>query len=266
MSTPTGDRPRHKRQLRNYLLDKSFQLKYAGFIFGVAAVLSAALGALLWQTSQRLVGVSQTAVSQGQHVVELGRQVAKESEKVSQVVQMNLVEDPFYKDNPELLAAFESDNEKKNALLVEQQEALEAQAASLQQQSAEIEAGQQRMLITLFVLLLLLSVGVGLAGIVVTHKVAGPIYKMIRQIRDVEDGHWNMPSPLRKGDELTHFFTAFEEMVQALRDQREHEMGLMDQLKERLGEMTPEQRAIYDELYKEMRRALHGDEEEEAAT
>ena len=38
MTTPTQGPPRYKRRLRNYLLDKSFQLKYAGFIFGVAAV------------------------------------------------------------------------------------------------------------------------------------------------------------------------------------------------------------------------------------
>ena len=44
MTTPTQGPPRYKRRLRNYLLDKSFQLKYAGFIFGVAAVLSVVWG------------------------------------------------------------------------------------------------------------------------------------------------------------------------------------------------------------------------------
>ena len=205
-------------------------------------------------------------MSQGKHVVELGRKVAKESEKVSKVVQMNIVKDPFYADNPELLAAFENDNKQQNALLVEQQQALEAHAATLERQSAEIESEQRAMLITLFVVLLVLSVAVGLAGIVVTHKVAGPIYKMIHQIKDVEDGHWNMPGKLRKGDELGHFFEAFEEMVRALRTQREHEIELMEQLRERLGEMSPEQREAYDELYAQMQYALHGDEEAEAAS
>lgn len=254
----SGGGKRHKRHLKNYLLDKSFQLKYAGFIFGVAAILSAVMGVLLWQTSQRLVGVSQTAVAEGSRVVELGRKVAAESKKVSSVVEMNLVKDPFYADNPELLAAFESDNEKKNAVLVEQQEALEAQAANLSKQSEQIEAGQQAMLTTLFAVLLLLSVAVGLAGIVVTHKVAGPIYKMTRQFHDVADGHWNMPSPLRKGDELGDFFHEFEDMVGALRSQREHEMELMAELESRLGEMTAEQREKFDELHREMNRALHG--------
>jgi HAMP domain-containing protein len=252
-----GGKP-YKRKLRNYLLDPSFQLKYAGFIFGVAAALSLLLGTLLWFTSQRLVDVSQTAVAEGQHVVELGRKVAAESEKVSKVVEMNIVKDPFYADNPELLEAFKAENADKGAVLVEQQQALEKQAETLKQKSAEIAAQQQVMLWTLFALLALLSVGVGLAGIVVTHRVAGPIFKMVRQIHDVEDGHWNMPSPLRPGDELGHFFKAFEEMVQTMRDQRQHEIDLMDELAEQLGDMGAEPRATYDELHAEMLRALHG--------
>jgi nitrogen fixation/metabolism regulation signal transduction histidine kinase len=128
----------------------------------------------------------------------------------------------------------------------------------LSSQSAEIEAGQQAMLMTLFGVLLLLSVAVGLAGIVVTHKVAGPIYKMTRQFHDVADGHWNMPSPLRKGDELGDFFREFEDMVRALRTQREKEMEILAELKERMGDMTDEQKKTYDQLHREMERALHG--------
>ena len=46
-----GPKKRYKRKLSNFLLDRSFQLKYAGFLFGVAAVLSAGLGYLLWTTN-----------------------------------------------------------------------------------------------------------------------------------------------------------------------------------------------------------------------
>ena len=46
---------RHKRQFKNYLLDRGFQLKYAGLLFAVAGVLSVVLGFLLWRTSQALV-------------------------------------------------------------------------------------------------------------------------------------------------------------------------------------------------------------------
>jgi nitrogen fixation/metabolism regulation signal transduction histidine kinase len=219
-----------QRKLRNFLLDKSFQLKYAGFLFGVTAVLSLVLGALLWRTSEEMVAQSREAVAQGQQVVELGQTVAAESKKVTSVVEMNIVKDPFYADNPELLATFKEDSQKKDSVLIEQQRALEQQAATLTAQSAKLETQSTTMLLTLFGMLTLLCIGVGLAGIVVTHKVAGPIFKMRRQIHDLADGSWNMPAPLRPGDELAEFFHEFENCVRSLREQRERELSILDAL------------------------------------
>ena len=50
-----GGSPRKQRRIRNYLLDRGYQLKYAGYLVAVAAVLSLFLGYLLWRTSQSLV-------------------------------------------------------------------------------------------------------------------------------------------------------------------------------------------------------------------
>jgi geranylgeranyl reductase len=55
------------------------------------------------------------------------------------------------------------------------------------------------------------------AGIVFTHKVAGPIFKMKRLLRQVGAGKLVLRERLRKGDELQHFFEVFEEMVAELR-------------------------------------------------
>jgi len=220
---------RHKRQFKNYLLDRGFQLKYAGLLFAVAGVLSVVLGFLLWRTSQALVVQSREAVAKGQQVVLLGQQVAKESRKVSSVVEMNIVKDPFYADNPELLAAFKEDAANKDAVVIEQQRLLQEQARALGQQSAELEERQRTMLVSLFGMLTLLVFAVGLVGIVVTHKVAGPIFKMTRQINQLGEGSWRLPAPLRQGDELVHFFGAFAKMVHNLRAQRERELDMLDQ-------------------------------------
>jgi nitrogen fixation/metabolism regulation signal transduction histidine kinase len=233
-----GGPVRHKRKLRNYLLDRSFQLKYAGYLFGVAALLSAVLGFLLWNTSRSLIDQSNKTVEQSEQVVALGRKVADESRKVSAVVQMNLVKE--YGDNPELVEAFRGENADIEGRLTDQHKALEAQAAVLGEQSASIAAQQRTMLTSLFALLLLLVVGVGLAGIVVTHKVAGPIYKMKRQINILKDGNWRMPDPLRKGDELTEFFGAFRDMVKSFREHQVEEIERLDaviaDLRERVGD------------------------------
>lgn len=215
---------RHQRRLRNYLLNSRFQLKYTGYLVGITALLSVCLGAILWRTSEAGIAQSHKAVQQGEQVVARGREVLKESQKVSAVVQMNIVRDPVYGENPALLEAFQSDAAAQDSRLLTQQRALEQQSSELKKQAADLAAQQRTMLVTLCVVLTLLVVLTGCAGIVVTHKVAGPIYKMKRQLRDVGKGRLSIPTPLRRGDELTDFFQAFDSMVRSLRERQEQEI------------------------------------------
>jgi nitrogen fixation/metabolism regulation signal transduction histidine kinase len=190
--------------------------------------LSASLGLILWRTSVAVIEQSHEAVDQGEQVVSLGREVVKESQKVSAVVQMNIVKDPVYADNPALAEAFKLDAAVQDDRLREQQDKLEAQAAALRQQSQGLMSKQRTMFTTLLAALSLLVVLIGFAGIVVTHKVAGPIFKMKRQIKAVADGHLAVPGQLRKGDELVDFFEVFREMVVSLRRRQEQEIALLE--------------------------------------
>lgn len=253
-----GPSGRNRRQLRNFLLDRGFQLKYAGYFVVLAIVLSGSLGVLLWRTSQSLVQQSREAVQQAEQVVELSREVAAESKKVSEVVKMNIIKDPVYAESPELAAAFDTDASKREATIQRQQQALKAQAAALKGQSAAIATQQRTMLLTLVLVLSALVVGVGLGAIVVTHKVAGPIFKMTRQIRTVASGNWRVPDPLRKGDELMAFFQEFENMVRSMRKQRKKELALLEAALERgepeeSGEVKLES---LEELREELRKAI----------
>jgi nitrogen fixation/metabolism regulation signal transduction histidine kinase len=219
---------RGQRRLKNYLLDRHFQLKYSGYLMGIALLVSVGLGFVLWHTSQAVIDQSRRAVQQGEQVVARSREVVDESRKVSLVVQMNIVKDPVYSENPALLEAFKADTDRQDQRFVTQQKSLEAQAGDLKVQSASIERQQRTLLITLFVALALLVVLIGLAGIVVTHRVAGPIHKMRRQIREVGEGILRPPTPLRRGDELVDFFTAFDTMVKNLRSRQEAEIQQID--------------------------------------
>src|SRR5690349_840045 len=122
---------RHQRKLKNYLLDAHFQLKYAAYLVGIAFVLSASLGFILWQTSNAVLAQSRESVAVGGQVVERGRQVVEESKKVNAVVQMNIVRDPAYGDNPALLAAFQADAKENDDRLSAQQQGLEDQSNRL---------------------------------------------------------------------------------------------------------------------------------------
>lgn len=250
-------RGRQQRRLRNYLLDRHFQLKYSGYLVLSAAVLSVALGFILWRTSQAVITQSHEAVQQGEQVVARGREVVSESRKVSAVVQMNIVKDPVYSNNPALLDAFKTDAKKQDARLKKQQDALEAQATLLQRQSIDLVHRQHTMFVSLCAVLTLLVLGVGLAGIVVTHRVAGPIFKMKRQIREVGEGHFKMPDKLRKGDELVDFFEAFDGMVRSLRARRETEVAELESAIEKLGSQSSgEALANLRELSADMKRPL----------
>ncbi len=219
---------RHQRRLRNYLLDSHFQLKYTSYLVLIALVISAGLGAFLWRTSREVLAQSQKAVQQGEQVVARGREVLTESQKVSAVVQMNIVKDPVYSDNPALLDAFKEDAAKQDERLLQQQQALERQSSDLKAQSAAIAGQQNAMFFGLCGALTLLVVVIGIAGILVTHKVAGPIFKMKRQIKDVGEGHLRVPSPLRKGDELVEFFETFRHMVINLRERQQGEIDKLE--------------------------------------
>jgi nitrogen fixation/metabolism regulation signal transduction histidine kinase len=237
---------RFQRSARNYLLDRHFQLKYTGFLVGVALFLSTALGLLLWNSSSQIIRQSERAVEQGretvkqgQETVARGQQVIQLSRQVSQVVAMNIAKE--YKDDPELAKTFGQDAQRDESKLKEEQAKLEkdaaylsARAQELAEQSDGVARSQRELLWGLVAVLALLVVGIGLAGIVFTHKIAGPIFKMKRLLREVGEGKLVLREKLRKGDELQHFFEAFEKMVEDMRRHQQGEIAKVDEILARL--------------------------------
>jgi len=120
-SLSSGLAGRHQRRVKNYLLDTHFQLKYSAYLVLLAVVLSAGLGFMLFRSSSQVIDQSAKSVQQGKDVVEKGRDVVAESQKVSAVVQMNIVKDPVYSDNPALLEAFKADAAQQDERLKKQQ-------------------------------------------------------------------------------------------------------------------------------------------------
>jgi nitrate/nitrite-specific signal transduction histidine kinase len=224
---PPSRTGRQQRRLRNFLLDKRFQLKYAAMLAGVAIVLSAILGAGLWMTSRRLVTQGQDLVKQGQETVRRGQLVVTESKKVNAVVAMNISK--AYGDEPELAKEFKDQTASDEAKFEAEQKRLEADAASLEQRAADLKNQATTLPIVLVIALVVLVVCIGFAGIVVTHKVAGPVFKMQRMFGQVGDGHFSVRERLRKGDEMQSFFESFEQMLGRLRDIQGKDMARIDE-------------------------------------
>ncbi len=77
---------------------------------------------------------------------------------------------------------------------------------------------------------LVLTLILGITGIVITHRIVGPAYKLKLLLSDVASGKLNIKGGLRKGDELQDVGDAFKSMVAALRDRREEELAQVEEI------------------------------------
>lgn len=69
---------------------------------------------------------------------------------------------------------------------------------------------------------------IGTVGILITHKVAGPLHKIASLFGRVRENRMGpAPSSLRKGDELQEFYSAYREMHQALRARVEEDVRVL---------------------------------------
>jgi methyl-accepting chemotaxis protein len=78
-----------------------------------------------------------------------------------------------------------------------------------------------------------LALALGITGIVVTHRLVGPAYRLRQLLRQVSAGSLAPAGSLRKHDELHDVFVAFQEMVKSLRGAREQELAALDDAIER---------------------------------
>lgn len=74
-----------------------------------------------------------------------------------------------------------------------------------------LEHGRMRILFTLIGAGILLVVGLAIYGIKMTHKVAGPLFKVQLYLAKMRDGRFDKVYNLRKGDQLVEFYDHFKQ-------------------------------------------------------
>jgi hypothetical protein len=73
-----------------------------------------------------------------------------------------------------------------------------------------------------------LIISISAVGILITHKVAGPLFKITAFFARVRDNRLGViPAKLRKGDELQDFYGSFREMHQALREKVQEDVKVL---------------------------------------
>jgi HAMP domain-containing protein len=81
----------------------------------------------------------------------------------------------------------------------------------------QVVRGDQIFLLYLLILVIMMALALAFWGLVVTHRVSGPLHVIARHFGALADGRYPDLRPLRKHDELQEFFGAFEDAVAGLR-------------------------------------------------
>jgi hypothetical protein len=75
-----------------------------------------------------------------------------------------------------------------------------------------------------------LVISITAVGILITHKVAGPLFKIAAFFGRVKENRLGaIPQSLRKGDELQEFYGSFRDMHQALREKIDDDVRVLNE-------------------------------------
>jgi hypothetical protein len=111
-----------------------------------------------------------------------------------------------------------------------------------------------------------LVLSIGAVGILITHKVAGPLYKMATFFGRIRDNRLGAaPNSLRKGDELQDFYLSFRDMHQSIRERTEEDVRVIGNAVSVL-ETTPDARSPSLQRALDELRALRKRKEESLET
>jgi nitrogen fixation/metabolism regulation signal transduction histidine kinase len=105
---------------------------------------------------------------------------------------------------------------------------VEKNLADVRARQREIAADRRNLQLLLVVAGLSLVVMLFGMGIVITHRIVGPVHKMKRLLRRVSTGRLIVDERLRKGDELEDLFDTFLQMTYSLRAMQTARLATLD--------------------------------------
>ncbi len=113
-----------------------------------------------------------------------------------------------------------------------------AQAISLLAPDGETRALIERsdaLLLAAFAgIALLLAAALGLLGVVITHRVAGPVFVMGHYLSVLAQGRFPRMRTLRRSDELRTFFRVFIEAVETMKRREAQHVAVLEEALERM--------------------------------
>ena len=100
----------------------------------------------------------------------------------------------------------------------------------LANEELRLQVARNDQLFLLYLVLLVVGMAFVLSiwGIIVTHRISGPLYLVARYLGILGGGQYPDMRPLRKRDELQEFFTTFEEAVNQLRNRDQSNLSALE--------------------------------------
>jgi len=95
---------------------------------------------------------------------------------------------------------------------------------------ADLDRGRLKIFLVLLASGLVLLVGLGVYGIKMTHKVAGPLFKVSLYLGKMRDGRLDKVYNLRKGDQLVSFYDHFKTAHQGVVDMEKADIAQLQQV------------------------------------
>jgi hypothetical protein len=93
----------------------------------------------------------------------------------------------------------------------------------------KLDADDAKKVFSIIVLSLVAEVAIlGVLGLIITHRVCGPIFVITRHLGTMVDGRYPALRPLRAGDEFAPMFESFKQLVDTQRDRDAAEVSKLN--------------------------------------
>lgn len=200
------------RSAKHYLLDPRFQLKWTAYLVVVVLAVMASLGVLIARMANRTSDTAQIAVTQAEK--------ANKESQINNQLARSAVE------------AADPENATLAGVMNEQLEEVDKKQAhnldEVRRLQVDITRDRRNLQLLLGGAGVALVILLSLMGIVITHRIVGPVHKMKRLLRKVSTGRLVVSERLRKGDELEELFETFLQMTHSLRALQNARLATLD--------------------------------------
>jgi hypothetical protein len=169
---------------RQYVVDKKFQFKTTFSVIGLVTILTAlvviAFASTMAYNNNKMYGIIQSEDKIFQALAVISSKQTKDKSYKSAIGNMSM-------------------DHVNNFNIIE-----------------NITQNNKILLISLFVFIIIQGIILYIMLILKTHRISGPIYVMSNYIKEMINGKYPHPRPLRKHDELTDFYALFTQLSDTL--------------------------------------------------